>query len=111
MARFLAGLASSFTIGSTDVVRSFLGVIFGFLVILPIAIVAIWKPKISVVLLAICLVTVEVLGFTWYGMQGILLAVEKLTYPHISLICGYAYVAWTQGQLKIPPICQKRSNQ
>src|ERR1035438_3621785 len=50
VAAFLSGLAASFTLNSRDIVESVLLLFCGFLAILPIAILAIWKPKISVIL-------------------------------------------------------------
>jgi len=93
VAAFLFGLAASFTLNSRDIVESLLLLFCGFLAILPIAILAIWKPKISVVLLAICLAVIECSGLANDGWRGVVLVGRELALQNIAMLCGYAYVA------------------
>src|SRR5580700_4357838 len=70
---FFQGLAASFTVNSIRLVESIIAVIFGFLIILPIAIIAVWWPKASTVLLALSFILVEISGFADDGVRGIFL--------------------------------------
>ena len=90
---FVIGIAASFTLNGIDLVESFVVLVMGFLAILPIAIAAIWKPRASAVLVAICLLGVECAGYANDGFRGVVLVAEKLALPDFLLICGYAFVA------------------
>jgi hypothetical protein len=92
---FLIGVAASFTLNGRDFIESLIGLVMGFLAILPIAILAIWKPRSAAILLAICLIAVECAGFANDGVRGAILVAEKLALPDVLLICGYAFVAST----------------
>ena len=100
VAAFLSGLAASFTLNSRDIVESVLLLFCGFLAILPIAILAIWKPKISVILLSICLVVIECSGLANDGWHGVVLVGRKLALQNIALLCGYAYVAFIRTKAR-----------
>lgn len=90
---FLIGIVASFTLDGRDIIESLIGLVMGFIAILPIAIAAIWKPRISAVLLSICLIAVECAGFANDGIRGAVLVAEKLALPDVLLILGYAFVA------------------
>jgi hypothetical protein len=90
---FLIGIAASFTLNGRDIFESLIGIVFGFLAILPIAIAAIWKPRVSAALVAICFIGVECAGLSNDGVRGAVLVAEKLALPDVLLICGYAFVA------------------
>jgi len=90
---FVIGAAASFDLNGKDLIESLVGLVMGFLAILPISIAAIWKPRASAILVAICFIGVECAGFSNDGVRGIVLVAEKLALPDVLLICGYAYVA------------------
>ena len=92
IAAFLIGLGASFTFNEIDLVDSLLILIFGFLIILPAAITAVWKPKFSAILLTISFVLVEFAGVANDGLRGAYLAGKKFL-PNLILACAYAYVA------------------
>ena len=92
---FLIGIAASFTLNGRDIIESLIGIVMGFIAILPIGIAAIWKPRSSAGLLAICFIAVECAGFANDGIRGVVLVAEKLALPGVLLICGYAFVAST----------------
>ena len=100
VAAFLFGLAASFTLNSRDIVESVLLLLCGFLAILPIAILAIWKPKISVLLLSICLAVIECSGLANDGWRGVVLVGRKLALQNIALLCGYAYVSFIRSKAR-----------
>jgi len=70
--------------------------IFGFLIMLPITIAAIWKPKISASLLVVSFFIVECVGFADDGLRGVLSVAKKLALPNALLVCGYLYAASLQ---------------
>jgi hypothetical protein len=90
---FLIGVAASFTLNGKDFIESLIGLVMGFLAILPITIAAIWKPRTSALLVAICLIGVECAGFSNDGLRGVALVAYKLAVPDLLLICGYTFVA------------------
>ncbi len=90
---FFVGLIGSFTLSSRDSIESIIVLIFGILMILPITIVAIWKPKTSAVLLAFSFLLVEYGVFALYGLHAVLVVALKPELPNILLVCGYLYAA------------------
>jgi hypothetical protein len=100
VAAFLFGLAGSFTLNSRDLVESVLLLLCGFLATLPIAILAIWKPSISAVLLSICLVVIECSGLANDGWHGAVLVGRKLALQNIVLVVGYAYIAFVRSKTR-----------
>lgn len=93
---FLQGLVASFTLNSIRLIESLVVLIFGFLIILPITIAAIWKPKISVAVLVVSFFLVECVAFADDGLRGVLLVAKKLALPNVLLVCGYVYAASVQ---------------
>jgi uncharacterized membrane protein len=93
------GLAGSFTLNSTGVslVKDLVALGFGFFIVLPLAIAAFWKPKISAGLLVLSFVLVEIVGFSDEGLQGVYLVGKKLI-PTLVLACGYAYVGFSRSK-------------
>ena len=89
---FLMGVAGSFTLNSIDLAESLLLLLCGFLAVLPIAITAIWKPKLSATLLAACFLIVECIALAKGGWPGAVVVSRKLALPNIVLACGYAYL-------------------
>ena len=51
---FLLGLASSMTMNDKDLLLSVIILLFVFMLVLPITILAIWKPSVSSLLLTVC---------------------------------------------------------
>gem|GEM_PF-6992617 len=98
IAVFFFGLAASFTLNSRDLIESTLLLFCGFLAILPIAILAIWKPKISAIFLSICIVIIECSGFANDGWRGVVWAGRKLVPQDIALLIGYAYIAFIRSR-------------
>jgi hypothetical protein len=98
----LRGLDASFTLNSTGVslVKDLVALRFGFFIILPLAITAIWKPWISTAFLVVSLILVEIVGFSDDGLHGVYLVGKKLVLT-LVLACGYAYVAFVRS--KSPP--------
>lgn len=90
---FFQGLIASFTLNSIHLAESLAAIIFGFLIVLPIAIVAVWWPKASVALLALSFVLVEISGFADDGLRGIFLVAQKVALPDLLLMLAYAYLA------------------
>jgi hypothetical protein len=93
------GLAGSFTLNSTGVslVKDLVALVFGFLIVLPLAVTAFWKPKISAGLLVLSFVLVEIVGFSDEGLQGVYLVGKKLILT-LVLACGYAYVGFSRSK-------------
>jgi hypothetical protein len=85
------GLTRSFTLNSTGVslVKDLVALGFGFFIVLPLAIAAFWKPKISADLLVLSFVLVEMVGFSDEGLQGVYLVGKKLILT-LVLACGSA---------------------
>jgi hypothetical protein len=100
---FLIGLAGSFTLSSRDSVESIIVLVFGILIILPITIAAIWKPKTSAVLLALSFLLVEYGVFAVYGLHAALVAALKMELPNILMVCGYLYAASVQAKRRQEP--------
>jgi hypothetical protein len=98
---FFQGLAASFTVNSIRLVESIIAVIFGFLIILPIAIIAVWWPKASTVLLALSFILVEISGFADDGVRGIFLVAKKVALPDLLLMLAYAYLAFLKRKLQL----------
>lgn len=98
----LRGLGAGFTLNSTGVslVKDLVALGFGFFIILPLAITAVWKPRISAVFLVLSIILVEIVGFSDEGLHGVYLVGKKLV-PTLVLACGYAYVAYARS--KSPP--------
>lgn len=95
----LRGLGASFTLNSTGVIllKDLVALGFGFFIILPLAITAIWKPWISAAFLALSFILVEIVGFSDDGLQGVYLVGKKLVLT-LVLACGYAYVAFVRSK-------------
>jgi hypothetical protein len=82
---FSRGLAGSFALNSIglSLIKDLVVLMFGFLMILPITIAAIWKPKISAALLALSFFAVECVVLADDGLRGVLLVAKKLGAPTI----------------------------
>jgi hypothetical protein len=95
----LRGLGASFTLNSTGVslVKDLVALGFGFFIILPLAIAAIWKPWIAAAFLAVSFILVEIVGFSDDGLHGVYLVGRKLVLT-LVLACGYAYVAFARSK-------------
>ena len=79
-----------------EVIGSLVGLIFGFLIILPITLAAIWIPKISAGLLMLSFFMFECLVVSDVGLSGVLPVALRLGLPTIGLACGYMYVAYVR---------------
>jgi hypothetical protein len=90
---FFLGLAGSFTVNSIRLFESLMVLVFGFLLILPISIMAIWKPRLAAAALALSFFLVEAVGLADDGLRGVYLFGKKLGVPTLLLACGYAYLA------------------
>jgi hypothetical protein len=104
---FLIGLAGSFTLNSIHLVANLVGLILGLITILPITIAAIWKPKISAVLLVLSFFLFEYGVFAVEGLRTVLQVALMLGLPNIALACGYLYAASVQAKERV--ITQKPS--
>ncbi len=94
---FLWGLSSGFTIGARDFGWSILAVVFGFLMVLPITIVAYWQPKAAAVCLLVSFLILETAvvvtqGFRFGSLVGLLMGL-----PTAALVWGYTYMASLRG--------------
>jgi hypothetical protein len=69
----------------------------GFFVILPLAITAIWKPRISAAFLVVSFIAVEIVGFSDEGLHGVYLVGKKLVFT-LVLAFGYAYVSFARSK-------------
>ena len=115
---FLRGLAGSFTLNSIglSLIKDLAALMFGFLLILPITIAAIWKPKISAALLALSFFAVDCVVFADDGLHGMVLVAKKLGLPTIWLVCGYIYAASVQAKAqprtapRLGTFCQSQSH-
>jgi hypothetical protein len=101
MVAFVVGLGSAIASPFGNVIWSLIVLIFGFLIILPIAITAIWKPKLSASLLVLSFFLFECGGFADDGLRGVLLYAKKLALPNILLVCGYAYAASVRAKAPV----------
>jgi hypothetical protein len=102
----LRGLGASFTLNSTGVslVKDLVALGFGFFIILPLAIAAIWKPWISAAFLVVSFILVETVGFSDEGLHGVYLVGKQLVLT-LVLACCYAYVAFVRSKsLPRPPL-------
>jgi hypothetical protein len=73
--------------------QTLVALIFGFVIVLPITIAAIWTPRISAALLLLSFTLSECAIFSGYGASGALAFAVPLGGPTLVLACGYAYVA------------------
>lgn len=95
----LRGVGGIFTLNSTGVslLKDLVVFGFGFFIILPLAISAIWKPWISAIFLVVSFIFVEIVGFSDDGLHGVYLVGKKLALT-LVLACGYAYVALARSK-------------
>jgi hypothetical protein len=93
VATLLWGLGGSFVLGSTNFYAGLVGIIFGYLIVLPLAIVAFWRPKISAACLLISFLVLECSVFTAAGIRSVLVGTLVMGLPTAALAWGYTYVA------------------
>lgn len=92
-AMFVLGLASSFSLRSTDASAEMLGLIFGFILVLPISVVAFWKPKAAAVALMIDFILFECTVAAHGGASDAIQTLWRLGLPTFALAFGYLYIA------------------
>ena len=97
---FFLGLAGGFTVNSIRLFESLMVLIFGFLIVLPVSIMAFWKPRLAAAALILSFFLVEVVGFADDRMRGVYLVGKKLGLPTLLLACGYAYVVSVHARLR-----------
>ena len=90
---FRWGLGGWFTIPARELVWGILGVIFGYLIVLPITIMAYWRPKMAAICLSISFLILETAVAATAGLRVSLLGGLLLLAPTVILIFGYMYMA------------------
>jgi len=98
---FLIGLGSTIASPFGNVISSLILLIFGFLIILPISVAAIWKPKISAALLVISFLLFEGDVVAVDGLRTVFGVSLKLQLPNILLACAYAYAASVKSKAQV----------
>lgn len=97
---FLLGLAGSFTLNSIHLIASLIVLIIGFLMVLPITILAIWKPKISAAFLTLSFLLLECAIYAIFGLSAVLRLALIEGIPYAALASGYLYVASVQDKAR-----------
>ena len=95
---FLQGLAGAFTLNSIHVFDSIIAIVFGFLIVLPTTIAAVWKPKLSAKLLLFSFLAVECTGLHLDGVRGAVQVARRLALPTFVLVSGYSYAGFIRGK-------------
>lgn len=90
---FLLGLANSFSIGGPNFIAGMVELVFGFLMVLPITIMAYWRPRVAAASLLIAFIVLECAVFTSDGLRVGSLVGLIIGLPNTALIWGYIYGA------------------
>ena|ERR1700685_1132122 len=92
---FQRALPGIFTLSGRDLPESLIAIFFGFLAVLPAAIIALWRPMISAVLLTAGFLLIELLALAEYGFHDASEVAVKLL-PNLLLALGYSYLAYSR---------------
>lgn len=97
IASLLIGLAASFTLNDNRLFESLLALVCGFVMPLPMAILAMRKPAISAIVLLTCLALLEGLGARTHGLRGVVLVAQRFAIQNIAFAWGYVYIWASRG--------------
>ncbi len=102
---FLFGLgstvASPFGSGARQVAQSLALLVFGFLIVLPITIAAVWQPKVAAALLILSFMLFECVVVSIFGLRSFLPVALRQGTPNILLACGYIYAASVRAKARV----------
>lgn len=88
-------LPAAFTLSETRLLGDVTVLLFGFFAVLPTAIMAFWRPKLSAVLLAAGFCLAEIALLINYGFRDARILGEQLS-PNLALALGYAYLSFSK---------------
>jgi len=90
-------LPAAFTLRETRLLGDLTVLLFGFFAVLPTAIMAFWRPKLSAVLLAAGFCLAEIALVIDYGPRDAWVLGEQLS-PNLLLALGYAYLVYSKSR-------------
>jgi hypothetical protein len=90
---FAIGMVASFSLRSLDFDQETLGLLFGFMLILPISVWAFWKPKAAAIALVINFLAFECIVAVERGSPTAIQTLWRLGSPTAALAVGYLYLA------------------
>lgn len=91
---FGIGVIGSFTFNSVHLISSLLVLVFGFLIILPITIVAFWRPKMAAIAVTVAFVITVCSVWAAGTARDAAKVGSKLIIPDAMLVCGYGFLSY-----------------